>query len=300
MDLTKFWTVLFMLTMTVFIASLFNASKSKGKKIENMTERIIPVERQYDNGGGYHNDNEEDRGNGFSDNFGGGMPNPSNPDDMMAMMAMGIMGEMHSDKMNRENRQRYVGVSNFCPHCPNEYDPVCDKDNQITYRNKCMAECNGKYNAVKGTCANAKDSSGDINDDISNYINTATYCHCKDVYDPVVDANGVVYRNICFARTDATSLPPYARGINTKPCTGGTTSTPTSTTLAPTTTSTTRSPTTTSTTRAPTTTSTTRAPTTTSTTTSTTRSPTTTTTTRSPTTTSTTRAPTTTGKAPLK
>ncbi len=311
MELTQFWTVLFVLTMTIFIASLFNASIKRGK-VENMTERVIPVEKEYDSQSHqYLNGNDEDEdANGdnfyFGGNFGG-MPDPSNSDDMMALMAMGIMGEMHSNKMNREKRQQYAGVSNFCPHCPNDYDPVCDKSNQVTYKNKCMAECNGIYNVVKGTCANAKDATG-TNEDIANYINTATYCHCKDVYDPVVDANGVVYRNICFARTDATSLPPYERGVNTKPCTPTTSTTsraPTTTTRAPTTTTrapttTTRAPTTTTrapttTTRAPTTT--TRAPTT------TTRAPTTTTrapttTTRAPTTT--TRAPTTTAKPPMR
>ena len=226
MDHKTFWVVVLMLTMTVFLASMANTK-------EKMTNegRVIPIEKE--NASHYDDESHDSHRSPLDgkDKFGGmRMFDPNNSDDMMAMMGMGIMGGMHEDKLRREKLRSHAGVKTFCPQCPtNIYAPVCDKANQVTYKNKCLAECNGVYNSVQGMCGAIENNKGKVQD---KYIKTASYTHCQDVYDPVVDSNGEVYRNICFARTDAKSVLPFTRSMNKKrPC--NTTKGPTSTTVAP-------------------------------------------------------------------
>ena len=95
---------------------------------------------------------------------------------------------------------------------------------------------------------------------LSKYTRTGKYSHCLPTYDPVIDSNGVIFDNICFARTHSEAQAPFAIP-RTKSCSSSTTKENNTTTMAnETTTPITQTPTTmankttTTTTRTPTTT----------------------------------------------
>lgn len=195
------------LILVVFVVVYLLFLRKGMKTIEGMTEyeRVLPMSRE----SGYAYDHRRSS------------RHESNNNDAMSLITLGMLSSL---KKNPLDPVPVVSLSsqNYCPECCNdEYDPVCGS-NGITYRTACFAKCNGlKPPYKKGTCASLKKCSAKDSKDSNQKPSTqpttpdivpvSNYCMCAQTYDPVVDATGAIFQNMCFAKCSPSAVPPFAK-----------------------------------------------------------------------------------------